>query len=288
MINPIWLFVWVPDGNVYTHTRLSPGYSFDKKQPIDPRLDEYIDSFLKIYKLQNPDAAIQTDVSEYSLFDWDANELSAPTLFSQVKPPRIVFAVNASDPSVEAVKLRVYLEALPESRKDLGTWFNEIQWAPKAANANEHLNSNRVFLVHGHDEVILHQAARFLEHIGLKVVILREQPNAGRTIIEKFVQYSEVAYALVLLTADDCCGPVGSDVQSRRARQNVIMELGFFLGKLGRDRVCVLYQDGVEIPSDYSGVVFVSIDSSGAWKYAVAKELNAAGLPIDFSKVVTS
>jgi len=149
-------------------------------------------------------------------------------------------------------------------------------------------SSKRVFLVHGHNEQILHQTARFLEGLELDVVILHEQPNSGRTIIEKFVDYSDVAFAVVLLTGDDR-GSTSSTPrkdQLLRARQNVILELGFFLGKLGRHRVCTLYEDGVELPSDYSGVLFTALDSAGAWKLAIAKELKAARLPVDLNDIV--
>ena len=68
-----------------------------------------------------------------------------------------------------------------------------------------------------------------------------------------------------------------------RARQNVVFELGYFIGRLGRNRVCALYAEGVEIPSDYSGVVYTKLDASGAWRLELAKELKAAGLPVDMN-----
>ena len=115
--------------------------------------------------------------------------------------------------------------------------------------------------------------------------MLHEQPNRGRTIIEKFVDYASVGFAVVLLTADDLGGTKNTsiDKMSLRARQNVILELGFFLGALGRGRVCALYEHGVEIPSDYQGVVFVALDEGGAWKLAIAREMKAAGLPVDLN-----
>lgn len=147
---------------------------------------------------------------------------------------------------------------------------------------------NKVFLVHGHDEAAIHETARLLERFDLKVIILREQPNSGRTIIEKFVDYSDVGFAVVLLTGDDRGGvkSLTFDEQKLRARQNVILELGFFLGKLGRSRVCALYQEDVEIPSDYKGVLFLPLDRAGAWRLALARELKAAGLDIDMNKAV--
>ena len=102
--------------------------------------------------------------------------------------------------------------------------------------------------------------ARFIEKLGLELIVLHEQPNKGRTIIEKFQDYSNVSYAVVLLTPDDRGGVASSKLEEQqpRARQNVIFELGYFIGKLSRKRVCALYIDGVEIPSDYSGVLFIT------------------------------
>jgi predicted nucleotide-binding protein len=147
---------------------------------------------------------------------------------------------------------------------------------------------HRIFLVHGHDEAALHETARFLERLDQNIVILREQPNKGRTIIEKFEDYGDVGFAVVLLTADDRGGPVksSSELQQTRARQNVILEFGYFLGRLGRDRVCALYTEEVEIPSDYSGVIYIKLDSDGAWRLQLAKELRAAGFPVDMNKAV--
>lgn len=148
--------------------------------------------------------------------------------------------------------------------------------------------SRRVFVVHGHQEAIREALARFIERLDLTPIILHEQPNKGRTIIEKFTDYSDVGFAVVLFTADDRGGAIADpyEQQKPRARQNVVLELGFFLGKLGRGRVCALYQDDVEIPSDYSGVLFIKLDDAGAWKLQVAKELKAAGIEVDMNKAL--
>lgn len=145
--------------------------------------------------------------------------------------------------------------------------------------------SRRVFLVHGHNEGLLHEVARYLERLMLEPVILREQPSGGRTIIEKFVDYADVFYAVVLLTPDDRGGITSAsfEEQRHRARQNVILELGYFLGRLSRNRVTALHVGDVEIPSDYSGVAFVAIDDRGAWRLELARELKASGLAIDMN-----
>jgi predicted nucleotide-binding protein len=146
--------------------------------------------------------------------------------------------------------------------------------------------SNRVFVVHGHNHGAKEAVARFLEKLDLDPVILHEKPNAGRTIIEKFSDYADVSFAVVLLTADDeGKSKDSSEDLKARARQNVILEFGYFLGKLGRANVCALYEDGVEIPSDYQGVLFVPYDSAGRWKNELVKELRAAGFSVDANKV---
>jgi predicted nucleotide-binding protein len=143
-----------------------------------------------------------------------------------------------------------------------------------------------VFVVHGHDDAAKQSAARFIEKLGLRAVILHEQPNAGRTIIEKFEKFSNVGFAVVLLTPDDLCSAGSEAVQRARARQNVIFELGYFVGKLGRDRVCALYKEGVELPSDFQGVLFVPMDPHQGWHFLLAKEIKAAGIDIDLNKAI--
>jgi hypothetical protein len=143
-------------------------------------------------------------------------------------------------------------------------------------------DSNKVFLVHGHAEGPKQAVAAFLRSGGLEAIILHEQPNEGKTIIEKFEKHSDVGFAVVLLTPDDFGGPAGHHEKARpRARQNVVLELGYFMGKLRRNKVCCLYVEGVELPSDYQGVLWLPYDESGAWRNQLAKELSAAGIEFD-------
>ena len=139
-----------------------------------------------------------------------------------------------------------------------------------------------VFVVHGHDDEAKETVARFIERLGLNAVILHEQPSLGKTIIEKFETHSEVAYAVVLLTPDDLAKPRTGRAKLRgRARQNVIFELGYFAAKLGRQNLCALYKPDVEIPSDFQGVLYIGMDSAGAWRSRLRREMGAAGLLID-------
>jgi len=141
--------------------------------------------------------------------------------------------------------------------------------------------SGQVFVVHGHDGEAREGVARFLESLGLDVVILHERPNSGKTIIEKLEAHANTSYAVVLLTADDVgkAGGEEKDLQPR-ARQNVVFEAGFFMGKLGRERVALLYEPGVELPSDLSGLVYIELDKGETWKARLFKELSALGFDV--------
>jgi len=174
------------------------------------------------------------------------------------------------------------LRALKDVLADEAAGMQEsaVSGAKPSAAANE-----AVFLVHGHDERYLHETENFLRKLKLSVIILRDQANQGRTIIEKFEDHAgEAGFAVVLLTPDDLGRGTSeaADVLRPRARQNAVMELGWFLAKLGRAHVCALHGAGVELPSDFSGVLYVSLDDS-SWKLLLAKELKAAGLPVDLN-----
>ena len=144
-----------------------------------------------------------------------------------------------------------------------------------------------IFIVHGHAEATRHEVARVLQRAtGREVIVLHEQANAGRTILEKFEHHAaSAAYAVVLLSADDVGrARLATDLRPR-GRQNVIFELGFFFGKLERSRVAVLLDSGVEKPSDIDGLVYVAHDPAGAWKQGLAREVEAAGIKVDYSRI---
>lgn len=185
--------------------------------------------------------------------------------------------------SSQLVRLRAYV----------GQLQTELELSPPATMGSVEVasvkqSSKKVFVVHGHNDAIREACARFLERLDLEPVILHEQPNAGRTIIEKFQDYADVGFAVVLLTADDTGGTKSSGPAAfqPRARQNVIFELGFFIGKLGRSKVCALYESGVELPSDYNGVLFTPLDAAGNWKFQLCREIKAAGIDVDLNKTL--
>lgn len=137
---------------------------------------------------------------------------------------------------------------------------------------NQEKKTNKCFIIHGHNDTLKLEVARLIEKdFSIEAIILHEQANKGKTIIEKFETYSIVDFAIALWTFDDLGKGIKDDDLKPRARQNVIFETGYFLGRLGRDKVIILYESGIEIPSDYQGVVY--IDLSGNWMLDLIKEI---------------
>jgi predicted nucleotide-binding protein len=147
--------------------------------------------------------------------------------------------------------------------------------------------SKDIFIVHGHDDAAKHEVARFLEKLNLHPIILHEKADKGRTIIEKLEAHADVVFAVVLLTPDDLGYPTDKPPSEAkpRARQNVVLELGFFLGKMGRARVCALLKGDVELPSDYDGVLYKPMDAKGSWKFELAREIRESGIEVDLNKL---
>jgi predicted nucleotide-binding protein len=145
----------------------------------------------------------------------------------------------------------------------------------------------QVFIVHGHDGAAKMEVARLIERAGLEAVILHEQPNAGRTIIEKFEAHGSTAgFAVVVLTPDDVGGRDKNSLH-HRARQNVIGEMFWFAGRLGRSRVCALLKGNIEMPSDFAGVGYTQMDDNGGWRTKLLQELEEAGYKnLDWKKAL--
>lgn len=160
--------------------------------------------------------------------------------------------------------------------------FNELKGESAKAPG---LLSNKVFVVHGHDELSKTNLEIFLKEIGLDPIVLHRQADEGQTVIEKFEKYSDVGYAFILLTPDECAYLASQAVLSEserdiefRARPNVIFEFGYFVGKLGRKKVCCLHKGSVSLPSDVSGMIYKAYNSSiEEAAYSIIKDLKAAG-----------
>lgn len=178
---------------------------------------------------------------------------------------------------VENVKNRL-LEWTIENNAELNE--NKIHIANDSRHRSERYS--KVFIVHGHDGELRESVARIIEKQGIIPIVLFEQPNQGATIIEKFENNSEVNAAICLFTADDMGKGKNEEQIKLRARQNVVFESGFFIGKLGRSNIIIVADDDVELPSDLQGVVYTNTNN---WRFDILKELKAMGYSIDYNKL---
>lgn len=200
---------------------------------------------------------------EYEVEIWENGKAKLLNIFTLMKEELTIFSIKA-DSQVVNNKSK-----------------NQIE---------ENKERNKIFIVHGHDEAMKSNVARTIELLDINTIILHEQSNKGRTIIEKFEEESKnVLAAIVLLSGDDTCIKKENPKEViLRARQNVVFELGYFIGKLGREKVIALYTGdrNFELPSDFSGVLYIKYDDAGAWKLQVGKELKSCGLNIDLNKLI--
>jgi predicted nucleotide-binding protein len=163
--------------------------------------------------------------------------------------------------------------------------FTPLHKEVKQEKTTPKVKSNKVFIVHGHNNEVKERTARFIEKLGFEPIILHEQASGGSTtIIEKILEYAKTTdFAIVLYTADDVGGIKKTEPcdLKARARQNVVFEHGLLIGLLGRENVVPLVADDIEIPNDISGVVYVRDD----WKTKIALEMKKAGYDVDMNKL---
>lgn len=223
--------------------------------------------------------------AEHEAHAWhDRNEVMLENMFTTMKVVEDYRRVHNGDfdATVALMTMTANLRLLPKRLGFLDRLmktFNAYEEAPQVSGRSpgEHINptGRDVFVIYGHDEGMKQTVARCLEKLKLKPILLDEEADEGNTIIEKFLKHSPNAvFALALLSPDDACG------EKKRARQNVIFEMGYFVGKLGRERVRALYHSDVELPSDLHGVLYITYDHGGGWKAKLVKEMKAAGIAV--------
>ncbi len=229
------------------------------------------------------DAIVRTfgnNTVEYSRYK-AASSFSWPLNIDRHVTARNVHAGLQRSKETSINLLKNAISSLEERMAELG----EIS-AVVTVNETPTSDNRKVFLVHGHDAGPRDAVARYLAGMNFEPIILHEQVNQGRTIIEKFEHHADVGFAIVLLTPDDEGNAKGEALARPRARQNVILELGYFIGRLGRERVAALKCGDLELPSDILGVVWTEFDAAGGWKVALGKELKAAGYEVDWNKAL--
>lgn len=217
------------------------------------------------------------DVFEYccmKISDWYDNNMPAIHSNSYVS--------NKETHTENKIKIDEIIKDIETNKEEYETFFA----SPTIEKENPGISGNDIFIVHGHDDGLKNEVARFLESLGLKPIILHEQSSSGDTIIEKIERYTNVGFGIVLYTPCDKGGLAKEPLDLNfRARQNVVFEHGYLIGKLGRKNVIALNKSKVEKPNDISGVIYISYDSNGPWKTEIAKELDASGYSIDFNKL---
>jgi predicted nucleotide-binding protein len=192
--------------------------------------------------------------------------------------------------------LNTFISGKKEMKSLLESFIEEIEeWIDTTITKVEKQikvkDKTQVFIVHGHDDLAKNEVARFIEKLGLEPIILHEQANGGKTIIEKIEDYTNVDFGIVIYTPCDVGAKAKANVLDTldlqpRARQNVVFEHGFLNGKLGRHNVCALVKNNLEKPNDISGLVYVDMDNAGAWKMSLAKDLKKSNYYIDMNKLV--
>lgn len=180
---------------------------------------------------------------------------------------------------IDSIIERLELIPLSSNMKSVASAHQQSSTQPRTKN---------VFVVHGRDEIAKTSLEVFLHEIGLEPIVLHRQADEGMTIIEKFEKHSDVGYVFILLTPDEVAYSASEEASAdeqrhkeTHARPNVIFEFGYFVGKLGRSRVCCLYTGNVTLPSDVSGMIYKRYEKSiEEVAYGIIKDLKASGYAI--------
>lgn len=196
-----------------------------------------------------------------------------------------LYSLSASSSEKHRNAVRSCHIGLEQAKAILETYLDDFtEEAPMVADNHVDYSTDysKVFIVHGHDGELKESVARIIEKQDIHAIILSEQANQGKTIIEKIENYSDVGGAICLFTADDFGRSKESDTDRARARQNVVFETGYFIGRLGRDHIVILADDGIEMPSDLSGIVYTG---TANWQVDLLRDLKAMGYTVDFNKL---
>lgn len=189
--------------------------------------------------------------------------------------PEYEYVKECANDLISAKKIFIdYLDEMKESEDNT-----------PSCNNNAKIDMSSVFIVHGHDEGMKYAVARLIEKQGIKAIILHEQPNQGATIIEKFEKNCNVGAAICLFTPDDLGHEAQKKKNNPRARQNVVFETGYFMGKLGRDHVIIVNNPEIELPSDIKGILYTD---KNEWELKVLNDLKSLGYDIDLNKISES
>lgn len=277
--------------NVVSHCYIKKSVKANKASTTETKTDltkeQLIARFIEPYELGNPITVNGTTIQ--------------PSEIERITVKESANLIESYVPAIEAENDRIGFISFGVSSVEQAVWqakdvTDEFVTGPvghkkelsqkKQPASPVNKGSDKVFIVHGHDEGAKTKTARVIEQLGFKAVILHEQVSSGRTIIEKIEQFTDVGFAIVLYTPDDLGYQKDqSDKIRLRARQNVVFEHGYLIGKLGRSRVMALVDGELELPNDISGVVYTKMDEAGGWRLSLAQELKQAGYNVDMNKL---
>lgn len=268
------------------------------REDAKARLQDRIDKGIELKQIQaNTPAAFEELSNNYSKWTAFNSELLRRLFTTEDAAKEYeywgVMAISRREPSLGEKIAEKYkdidkkihrLDSIIE-RLELIPLGNSVTPTPQEKTGAAGAKSNKVFVVHGHDEISKTNLEVFLHEIGLEPVVLHRQADVGLTVIEKFEKHSDVGYAFILLTPDEVAylaaeqaKPDQDRVREYRARPNVIFEFGYFVGKLGRSKVCCLYTGNVSLPSDVSGMIYKRFERSiEEVAYGIIKDLKASG-----------
>jgi predicted nucleotide-binding protein len=248
------------------------------------RLESFLEH-LKLIPEITAEELIEQKLAEESVKEEQAKEIQSieaqlrEALTSKLEPPT---ELPKEEPPMEKSFQQEPLKEAPLTREQ-----PREEPPPTMVLNKSQLSVGNVLLIHGRDEGTKESVLEFLETLGLRPLVLHEQPDGGKSMIEKSGESPDIHFAIILLTPDDIAASRHKPKERQaRVSQNVIFEFGYFLSKLGHGRVCALYKEGVEIPSDYLGAAYIPMDSRGGWRLLVAKEIKQAGMEIDLNKAI--
>jgi predicted nucleotide-binding protein len=225
--------------------------------------------------------AFGADTIEYGRYKSATKFNNGPFNYKYQVPIQEVHESLSQSKARNLALLEQAVRSLEEQLAEEGVGAGSMMMVPTAP-----LDLSKIFVVHGHDGAPKAEAARFIEKLGFEAIILHERPNKGRTLITKFrEEAADVGFAIVLMTPDDVGKAEDGSSLNPRARQNVVFELGFFIGKLGPEKVVALVKGEIEIPSDFDGVVYISLDKDD-WQRRLGIELQEAGYVVDWNKMM--
>lgn len=284
-------------------TNTQPQVPLELIAPIDeiePKLRERIEKGVELKKQQvNTTDELEAVKKLYSKWN-DYNCELLKRLFTTEEPAKEysryagAMVINMSEPSF-GKKVRDFHEKIDEKIHRIDSIIERLELIPLSSKqlsitpeTKTNVLSKKVFVVHGRDEAAKTSLEIFLGEIGLEPIVLHRQADEGLTIIEKFEKHSDVSYAFILLTPDEIAYLAPEDAKpdaernkENRARPNVIFEFGFFVGKLGRSKVCCLYTGDVSLPSDVSGMIYKKYNQNiDEVAYSIIKDLKASGFKI--------